>query len=253
MNMQRELSGPMALSYRGEPMRTGAIDRERLMEREKERERERERVLQRSREQVAGRRHSSTAQLSGSLSETGSSRELRLSYAREPRTTQTIVEATPMETTPAQYEDVIRWSVDKVQKWLVHHGMAKHAATFLRNEVDGATLVSLTPADLVDELRIPGLRERRNLLALIRSVAGPPLPLSAGGLSAGVPSDLPELLERESSIIQSFIQMEVRRSFAALHHDVTKLASTVEVLQQQLDRVAAHVVPPESKPRRLVA
>eukprot|EP01061_Rhynchopus_euleeides_P013584 TRINITY_DN23692_c0_g1_i1.p1 TRINITY_DN23692_c0_g1~~TRINITY_DN23692_c0_g1_i1.p1 ORF type:complete len:288 (+),score=77.76 TRINITY_DN23692_c0_g1_i1:609-1472(+) len=151
--------------------------------------------------------------------------------------------------------DVSRWSIDRVQKWLVQNGMAKYAPLFARNEIDGATLVVLTPADLIDELRIPSLSERKVLMRLIRQVStGPseaPAPaVHSGGatLSGGSLSEVSQLLENETAMLQSFVQSESRRMNAALHHDIGAVTAAVAHLQETVDRIV-EMLPTAVKPR----
>ena len=159
--------------------------------------------------------------------------------------------------------DPSRWSVDRVQKWLVQNGAAKHAPLFGRHEVDGGVLVALTASDLIDELRIPSLRERKELLRLVGTVQQPspqqqqqaaaaashqqqyqPQQQQHGG--AAVPSsaalaELAQHLEAETAIVQSVVQSEARRVTAALQHDVAALRETVLGLQRSVEGLEARM------------
>lgn len=66
--------------------------------------------------------------------------------------------------------DVTMWSVQEVSSWLTREGLQEHVQEFAEQEIDGDTLLSLTLADLKDDIGIKQLGKRKRLLKCIDEV-----------------------------------------------------------------------------------
>eukprot|EP00667_Euglena_gracilis_P030223 EG_transcript_41524 len=82
------------------------------------------------------------------------------------------------------FAPVQAWTVDHVQQWLTTEGLADYGGPFLKNGIDGPSLLCLTKQDLKDELDIAGLLDRKRLWAAITALTEPaslraPTPVSA--------------------------------------------------------------------------
>jgi hypothetical protein len=63
------------------------------------------------------------------------------------------------------------WEVDDVLAWLESERLSALSPVFRENEVDGMTLLRLTPEDIRDELRIPALKVRKQLYESIQKLS----------------------------------------------------------------------------------
>ena len=233
---------------------------------DREREREREKVLARSREQVsaamrnyqkdgAGSGYSLMSKYlperesSSSTAPTSDPPYMRRSSDSVPTSSATMAVPLPQSSVDNFSRDVSKWSVDRVQKWLTQNGLSKHASSFMRNEVDGSILLTLTAADLVDELRIQSLQERRAIHSLIRQLSSANTP-SLGNSRAD--SDLPQVnAEAETSIIEAIIKSEMRRIEASLKHDNQMIEKRVSDLQESLNILINQTAPNRKEDSRL--
>lgn len=71
------------------------------------------------------------------------------------------------EVLPAKPKD---WSVGETMEWLGQQGLARYAATFADNNIDGELLLQLSNNDLRDELQILSFGDRRKLELLIQQL-----------------------------------------------------------------------------------
>ena len=78
-----------------------------------------------------------------------------------------------------------------VATWLQNVGMGQYADSFIENDIDGAVLSRLTKDDLKDDLHIPSLGVRMNLISLIAQFPQVAPVAFAAAAAAAVPTNIP--------------------------------------------------------------
>lgn len=67
-------------------------------------------------------------------------------------------------------ENAAEWSTSEVALWLEDSGFSEHTEAFQDHDISGAVLLSLTEAELREELGMERLGQRKRLLLLIQQL-----------------------------------------------------------------------------------